>query len=693
MKLKLKLKKKVKKGFKSLVKNFESLTGFKISKKKNEITESINKKENDKNLDNKEDFKVNDQNIVLVLNKKDFPHNIFSNNNLYEPSESFKFHTNQNELEIYKNYKPENKMTIFEKQKFIKNDEISKIQNDNEAHKFKIETHKLKFRKHKSDCEIEDKQNETSGIIKKEIDCAEDKMNKESNEYKKDQMLMKIFKSKVVPKQSPNFISKYVSSFINNFNNSEPKKMIGMESNLKLKNNANKQINTNENKEININENKRINTNENKQININKNKEINIYENKRINMNGKILEEKKTEIKSSIAENKIPTIKSESSSTKSISSSESNYKSINKFNLEKTNEKIKNIAIEESEKTSASSSLCSSSDTNSCTDYETIHPNKKNLEQNLLIKKEPFANALETKNYLVSKVVENDKFKHSPCSINNNSNNNKKIVTDDEIPVNNINRFNSTFEKNKPFDEEINNNENKPSDIPEIKTYYEENMNARGVILNFKKPATILEIIFEFITFKVCCKNFCANNCEVNPKIYDLIEYLQINCCKSPHLFRTPIKNDGYKKVLIAIEQNYDVDFREFTAVELASALKMYLREKLDGILDPDITETIIRMFVMNKTNVKEIIRKNVKLTMPRDRIILLCKILELFLTINENFNKSKCGYYDLVIIMSPYLLPISGCVKAKADDILKIVKIICDPFDLERVKKIVTKI
>lgn len=215
------------------------------------------------------------------------------------------------------------------------------------------------------------------------------------------------------------------------------------------------------------------------------------------------------------------------------------------------------------------------------------------------------------------------------------------------------------------------------------RNYIQANAAAMETIRKFQKEKTFFQKLLGVLSCRLWYGITEENINQVNPKIYDLINHITQLCHHAPHLFRTPCIRENYKTLLNKIRNNEEVDFREFTAVDNVSALKMYIREDLDGLLSVKTTKVIFKSLLKMAAEGEDILIKHGKYFIAKDRLVLLYKILCMFVKISDNFYKTKCRYDELVAILIPYIFPARGIRNVGKRDLWQAGRLICKPYDL----------
>lgn len=227
---------------------------------------------------------------------------------------------------------------------------------------------------------------------------------------------------------------------------------------------------------------------------------------------------------------------------------------------------------------------------------------------------------------------------------------------------------------------------------PEI-NYTQANTAAIEIIRRYEKEKSIFQKIFEFFTCKPCCGSTIENTDQVNPKIYELVDHIDQNCCGVSHLFRTRRVGKNYKILLKKIRNIEEINFRKFTALDNVSALKKYLKVDLDGFLNVKSTEIIFKSLMTCGFEGEEALKNHGRYLIVKDRLVLLHKILILFVKIGRNFYRTKCRYNDLIAVLVPYIFPVGGISGVRNTDLLKAGRLICEPYDLDVIECILRRL
>ncbi|KAG0437738.1 hypothetical protein DMUE_3516 [Dictyocoela muelleri] len=228
-----------------------------------------------------------------------------------------------------------------------------------------------------------------------------------------------------------------------------------------------------------------------------------------------------------------------------------------------------------------------------------------------------------------------------------------------------------------------NSEEDEDENQQHINSHYEKsNRNARNIIKSRVIQKGFFSGLWSTIMNELCC---CLgeqkNTTDVNPGIYDLLDHITQNCCDKEDILNLPCEEEQYLLILNLIARNQNVDFNKFSLVQCVSALKKYIRDDLDGLLDNEMSKIILTdLFECGKESEK-IIHDYGKLTMSQDRLLILLKLLEMFMAIDDYEN--DIVYNELVDEFSPYIFTLGEVSKVCGENVLKAARLICDPYYL----------
>ncbi|KAG0442045.1 hypothetical protein DMUE_0585 [Dictyocoela muelleri] len=279
----------------------------------------------------------------------------------------------------------------------------------------------------------------------------------------------------------------------------------------------------------------------------------------------------------------------------------------------------------------------------------------------------------------------------------------EKVVHDkviDEILIATTDNEDSKVDVNEPvaeIEDRVNNkkkkyfiNDEQPFTKPVISTddnsFLKAQIDATEAILTHKEKKSIFGQICEFFTCGMSCSAPVDNTVEVNPAVYTMIDYLESNHYNNPNLFTTSCTDENYKEIARTLTNGDNVEFWNYTPHEIVAALKMYIGKELNGLINTEYSEIILKVLLNKGEEGELIIKQNGKLVMAQDRLKLLIKILNLFKKMN-NLNRNKIYYDDLVASIAPYLFPINSCHDVSNEDLLRATTLVCNTYDLTKIR------
>lgn len=117
-----------------------------------------------------------------------------------------------------------------------------------------------------------------------------------------------------------------------------------------------------------------------------------------------------------------------------------------------------------------------------------------------------------------------------------------------------------------------------------------------------------------------CNKSGVVTEKKIMPSFFELIKYLEKNGTTTVGIFRREGSKETYKNIVSEMilfdKTDRDVDsffdFTNYKILELASALKYYIREILDGLFDYSLIKEIVNFIALNE----------------KEKALLFCKYL-----------------------------------------------------------------
>ncbi|KAG0440098.1 hypothetical protein DMUE_1985, partial [Dictyocoela muelleri] len=226
----------------------------------------------------------------------------------------------------------------------------------------------------------------------------------------------------------------------------------------------------------------------------------------------------------------------------------------------------------------------------------------------------------------------------------------------------------------------------KPVISTDENTFLTAQIDATEAIMVHKEKRCIFGQICDFFTSGMCCSTSEEKTVEVNPAVYTLIDYLESNYYNYSNLFTTSCTDENYKEIVRTLTNGNNVEFWNYTPYEIVAGLKMYIGKELNGLINTEYSEIILKVLLNKGKEGELIIKQNGKLVMVQDRLELLIKILNLFKKMN-NLNRNKIYYDELVASIAPYLFPLNLCNDVSNEDILRATTLVCNTYDLTKIR------
>lgn len=155
----------------------------------------------------------------------------------------------------------------------------------------------------------------------------------------------------------------------------------------------------------------------------------------------------------------------------------------------------------------------------------------------------------------------------------------------------------------------------------------------------------------------------CAGSSVISARIptasfLDLILFLKRNGVKEPSIFRKEGERGKYTEIMLKLSKNERIEYKRYTIIELASGLKSYIRDYLNGYFDKKL---LIKIFASIKENDLDKAVKQCKyliFSMNKMRRSCFLNLQELFLMIDKNSDKTKMSLQSLCNIFCMTFTP-----------------------------------
>ncbi|ELA42664.1 uncharacterized protein VICG_00416 [Vittaforma corneae ATCC 50505] len=158
-----------------------------------------------------------------------------------------------------------------------------------------------------------------------------------------------------------------------------------------------------------------------------------------------------------------------------------------------------------------------------------------------------------------------------------------------------------------------------------------------------------------FFMQMLCISKEAGTQKKMHESLFELIVAIESKCLDKPGIFRREGDKEAYKTLVEKMTSGQKVDFSEYDALILGSALKSYIRDYLDGFFDPVHLEAIVSkvMGYKNKDTLK--LCKYLVFSLSPQRRRCLLAIRNLFNKIEENKEITKMSYESLCNIFLSY--------------------------------------
>ena len=117
---------------------------------------------------------------------------------------------------------------------------------------------------------------------------------------------------------------------------------------------------------------------------------------------------------------------------------------------------------------------------------------------------------------------------------------------------------------------------------------------------------------------------------NINPRILELIAYIKANGIYTESIFRREGNRAEYKQIIANLDT---INFKDHGIYELASALKHYIRDIMDGLFNADLATKIFDFIKKDDTKNASLHCKYLIYTMTDDQRTLLYNLKDLLQT------------------------------------------------------------
>ncbi|ELQ76131.1 putative Rho GTPase-activating protein domain, Rho GTPase activation protein [Trachipleistophora hominis] len=167
----------------------------------------------------------------------------------------------------------------------------------------------------------------------------------------------------------------------------------------------------------------------------------------------------------------------------------------------------------------------------------------------------------------------------------------------------------------------------------------------------------------------------------VDTRIFDLLDHFEAYAPSSIGFLRLPGKKDVYHRLLDLMNEPAEIDFSKYEMRDNCSFFKLYIREKLKGIIYPCLASSLYYFYDRNRKDELCKIKKYLPFVFIGHRRKLLLRILHLYRKIGNNEEITKMSIRSLVVCSTPSFFPASDANVALP---AKQVKIFESLFDMQ---------
>lgn len=155
-----------------------------------------------------------------------------------------------------------------------------------------------------------------------------------------------------------------------------------------------------------------------------------------------------------------------------------------------------------------------------------------------------------------------------------------------------------------------------------------------------------------------CMKSEISCRKSMSPMLCELTQYLRIHGVSEPGIFRREGRRAVYKQIVDSLVANAPLNYEDYSILELASAMKSYIRDYLDGFFDPRVLGKIFKSITQSDSEETDMLCRYLIFSLGSVRRQCLIGIKELLTTIDTNRSSSKMPLDSLCNIFCLTMTP-----------------------------------
>lgn len=145
---------------------------------------------------------------------------------------------------------------------------------------------------------------------------------------------------------------------------------------------------------------------------------------------------------------------------------------------------------------------------------------------------------------------------------------------------------------------------------------------------------------------------------SITPVFFELIQHLKAHGASESGIFRREGSRAVYKQVVERLAANSPLDYGRYSILELASALKSYIRDYLDGFFDPKLLGKIFKSIGQSDSEQTDMLCRYLIFSLGPTQRKCLLGIQELLLAIDRNKSSSRMSLDSLCNIFCLTMTP-----------------------------------
>lgn len=155
-----------------------------------------------------------------------------------------------------------------------------------------------------------------------------------------------------------------------------------------------------------------------------------------------------------------------------------------------------------------------------------------------------------------------------------------------------------------------------------------------------------------------CARGEDLRRKSISPMLYELIQYLKTHGATQSGIFRREGSQAVYRQIVKKMVANEPLEYEGYGILELASALKSYIRDYLDGFFDPSLLGKIFKSIRQSDNVQSDLLCRYLIFSLRPVQRKCLLGIQELLFAIDSNKSSSRMSLDSLCNIFCLTMTP-----------------------------------